>query len=103
MPNNKDPIIEDNYDFKKGNHLPYYYLGNTDSQQQLSQDILIEAEQEVAKPYAHKLLESENLSKNEHIGDHNELLFNHGFIMFPLDKLAKLSPSLAKDLKKFFD
>ena len=23
--------------------------------------------------------------------------------MFPLDKLAKLSPSLAKDLKKFFD
>ena len=50
-----------------------------------------------------KLLVSEQLSKNEHIGDHKELLFNHGFIMFPLDKLAKLSPSLPKDLKKFFD
>ena len=59
----RSQIIEDNYDFEKGNHLPYYYLGNTDSQQQLSQDILVEAEQEVAKPYDQNLLESEHCQK----------------------------------------
>ena len=33
-------------------------------QQQLSQENLLEAEKEVAKPYAHKLLELERLTPN---------------------------------------
>ena len=71
--------------------------------QQLSQENLLEADKEVVKPYAQKLLESERLSPNTDNEDLPDSLFNHGFIMFPLDKLAKLSPSLAKDLKKFFN
>ena len=75
----------------------------TRSHQQLSQENLLEVEKEVAKPYTHKLLEPERLSPNRDYESQPDSLFNHGFIMFPLDKLAKLSPSLAKYLRKFFD
>ena len=78
-------------------------LAVTRSQQQLSQENLLEAEKEVAKPYAHKLLESERLSPYIDHESQPDSFFNHGFVMFPLDKLAKLSPSLAKDLRSFFD